>query len=84
VDCSAEASLEIEERVLQSSGSCPVAAIHPVAAKVNSRKPISSLADPYALGPGLRGVSAIDCRIRADILLHVWIDIHSKTVDLLL
>jgi hypothetical protein len=55
-----------------------LASIHPVADKAGSRKPLFTSADPYALGPGLRGVFAIDRRIRADILLHVWIDIHSS------
>ncbi len=34
-----------------------VAVIHRIADKVYSRKPISSLADPYALGPGRSGLS---------------------------
>jgi hypothetical protein len=53
-----------------------VASIHPVADKECSRKPVFTLSDAYALGPVMRGVFAIDCKVRPDILLHVWMDIQ--------
>jgi hypothetical protein len=53
--------------------------MHRIADKVCSRKPVYSRSNPYALGPGLRGDSASDCKLRLHTLLHVWIDIHSPS-----
>src|SRR5215216_1474195 len=38
----------------------PLASIHLIADKECSRKPISSLADPYGLGPGLTRASIVN------------------------
>jgi len=50
--------------------------MHLVADKECSRKPLCTISDAYALGLVLRGDSAIDCKIRPNILLHAWMDIH--------
>ena len=53
------------------------ALIHLIADKAPSRKPLFTLSDAYALGPVLRVDSSPEQRFRADILLHVLMDIHS-------
>jgi hypothetical protein len=50
--------------------------MHQVADKVCSRKPLCTISDAYTLGPVVRGDSAIDCKIRPNILLPAWMDIH--------
>ena len=55
----------------------PAASIHPIADKTASRKPLFTLSATYVLGPMLRADSSPQERFRADILLHVWMDIHS-------
>jgi hypothetical protein len=51
--------------------------IHRIADKACSRKPLFTLSDAYALGLVLRVDSSPEERFRSDILLHVWMEIHS-------
>ena len=72
-----------EKRIVSTLGAS--AFIHSVADKGNSRKPLFTLSDAYALGPVLlRADSSPEKSFRPAILLHVWMDIHSKSLRRLL
>jgi hypothetical protein len=70
---------------LLATSALPLALIHRVADQEGSRILLFTLSGAYALGPVPRGGdSSREERLRPAILLHVWMDIHSKSLRRLL